>query len=165
MAIADVLGAFRELKREGVVRDYMIFGSVAAMVHTEPFFTEDVDIGVAVDSDAEYATVFRHLAAFGRVDGHSVIINGTPAQVFPVDISPIVRDALDHALRRKVEGIVVKVAPPEHLLLEALRVNRPKDRGRVPILDEVVDRRKLAGLFRRLDSDGTLKGRYQRLIG
>lgn len=48
MAISDVLRVFRDLKREGVVRDYLVFGSVAAMVHTRPFLTRDVDIGLTV---------------------------------------------------------------------------------------------------------------------
>ena len=36
MAVADVLKVFRDLKREGTVRDYLLFGSIAVMVHTRP---------------------------------------------------------------------------------------------------------------------------------
>ncbi len=133
------------------------------MVYTEPFYTRDVDIGLAVTSDQEFLRVFGQLAKLGRVEGHAVVIKGTPAEVFPVDISPIIQDALVHAIRKQVEGIKVKVAPPEHLLLESLRVYRAKDKGRVFILDEVVDRRKLRALLGRLDHDGTLKRRYQTL--
>jgi hypothetical protein len=165
MSIADVLKAFRQLKDDGSVRDYLVFGSVAAMAHTRPFFTRDVDIGVAVESDAEFIEVFRRLASFGEVRGHAVVINDTPAEVFPVDISPIIQDALVHARRKRVEGMMVKVAPPEHLLLEALRVFRNQDKARVFLLDEVADRKKLRSLLGRLDSEGVLKQRYRGLTG
>ena len=165
MAIVDVLKVLRALKQEGTVRDYILFGSVAAMVHTRPFFTQDVDIALAVGSDEEFQRIFNRLIEFGEVQGHSVVIAGTPVEVFPADISPIIRDALAHALRKRVEGIAVKVVGPEHLLLEALRVYRSQDKGRVFLLDEVVDRKTLRALLRRLDHDGTLKRRYQTLVG
>ena len=165
MAIADVLRVFRDLKREKTVRDYLVFGSVAAMVHTRPFFTRDVDVGVAVGSDREFWLIFNRLAEFGKAEGHSVVINGTPVELFPVDISPIIQDALVYANRKRVEGVVVKVAPPEHLLLESLRVFRSQDKGRVFLLDEVVDREKVRALLGRLDHDGTLRQRYQTLTG
>ena len=165
MAIADVLKVFRDLKKEGTVQDYLIFGSVAAVAHTRPFFTRAVDNGVAVRSDEEYRRVFERLSEFGQVERHSVVILDTPVVVFPVDISPIIKDALEHADRKRVEGVVVKVAPPEHLLLEALRVNRSQDKGRVFLLDEVVDRQKLRKLLGRLDHDNELARRFQTLTG
>jgi predicted nucleotidyltransferase len=165
MAIADILRVFRDLKQERTVRDYLVFGSVAAMVHTRPFFTRDVDIGVAIESDEEFRRIFNRLADFGKVEGHSVVIHGTPVEIFPVDISPIIQDALIHANRKRVENVVVKVASPEHLLLESLRVYRSQDKGRVFLLDEVVDRQKLHTLLGRLDYDGTLGQRYQSLTG
>ena len=165
MAIADVFRVFRDLKQERTVRDYLVFGSVAAMLHTRPFFTRDVDIGVATESDAEFWRIFNRLADFGKVDGHSVVIHGTPVEIFPVDISPIIQDALIHANRKRVENVLVKIASPEHLLLESLRVYRSQDKGRVFLLDDVVDRDKLRILFGRLDHDGTLRQRYQSLTG
>ena len=166
MAIADVLAAFHELKRSGDVQDYMIFGSVAAMVHTRPFNTNDIDIGVAVRTDAALWELLRKLAAYGDTDGFAVVIQGTPVEVFPVDISPIIQDALRSAPRKRVEGMLVKVAAPEHLLLEALRVNRATDRARVLLLDEVVNRRALNRLFERLDDrERTLYRRYEGLTG
>ena len=165
MAVVDVLRVFRDLKREGTVRDYLLFGSVATMVHTRPFFTQDVDIGVAVSEDREFLQIFNRLADFGRVQGHSVVISGTPVEVFPTDISPIIQDALDHPNRKRVDGVVVKVAPAEHLLIESLRVYRNQDKGRVFMLDDVVDRDKLLSLFERLDHDGILRRRYLTLTG
>lgn len=165
MAVADVLKVFRDLKREGTVRDYILFGSVAAMAHTRPFFTQDVDIAVAVSDDQQFLQIFNRLADFGTVQGHSIVIGGTPVEVFPTDISPIIQDALDHPSRKRVEGVVVKVAPAEHLLAESLRVYRSQDKGRVFMLDEVVDPDKLTVIFERLDHDGTLRRRYRALTG
>ena len=139
MAISDVLRVFRDLKREGVVRDYVVFGSVAAMVLRRPFFTRDIDIGLAVQSDEEFQEVFRWVSDFGHVESRSVVIEGTPVEMFPVNISPVIEDALAQADRKRVGGVLVKVAPVEHLLVEALRVNRASDKGRVFMLDEVVN--------------------------
>lgn len=165
VAIVDVLKAFRILEQEGVVRDYILFGSVAAMVHTRPFFTRDVDIGVVVSGDQEFLCIFNRLAGYGKIQGHSIVIQDTPVDVFPVDISPIIQDAIKYPIRKRVEGVLVKVAPPEHLLLESLRVYRSQDKGRVFILDDVANRSKLRTLFGRLDHDGTLRRRYEALTG
>ena len=40
MAVADVLRVLRDMKREGFIQDYILYGSVAAMVHTRPFYTD-----------------------------------------------------------------------------------------------------------------------------
>lgn len=165
MAIADVLRVFRDLKKEGTVRDYIVYGSVAAMVHTRPFYTEDIDIGVVVASDVEYIQVRRRLSDFGEVDGQHVEINGTSVDVFPTDISPIIDDAVKNAPRKRVENVYAKVASPEHLLLEALRAARREDRLRALQLDIVANQGKLRELFERLDRDGKLKARYQAITG
>lgn len=165
MAIADVLRAMNTLKRSGAIRDYLVFGSVAAMLYTRPFATEDVDIGIAVANDAEYRRAFQALAQFGTVRGFGVVISDTPVEIFPVDISPIIRDALKHAPRKRVEGALVKVAPSEHLLLEALRVYRRVDKARVFLLAGVVPRARLRAALRRLDRDGTLRRRFEELVG
>lgn len=89
MAIVDVLKVFRTLKRAGAVHDYILFGSVAAMVHTQPFYTEDVEIAVSVASDEEFLHLFSQLAESGQVEGHAVVIAGTAVEVFSTDISPI----------------------------------------------------------------------------
>lgn len=165
MAVADVLKVFRDLKREGTVQDHLLFGSVAAMAYTRPFFTQDVDIGVAVSDGQDFLRIFNRLADFGHVEGHSVVISGTPAEVSPIDISPVIQDALEHPSRKRVEGLVVKVAPAEHLLVESLRVYRSRDKARVFMLDDIVDRDRLRALFERLDHDGTLRWRYCTLVG
>ena len=131
MAIGDVLRVLRVMKDEGSLTDFMVYGSVAAMVHTRPFYTKDIDVAVVVDSDDEYRAVLRRLSDFGTIKGFAVEIEGTLAEIFPDDISPIIQDAVKHALRRKVEGSFVKIAPPEHLLLEALRAGRVEDHARV----------------------------------
>lgn len=165
MAIADVLRVLRKLKDAGAVRDFMLFGSVAAMAHTRPFYTRDVDVAVGVESDSEFVEVFRRVGGFGKVAGHSVVIDGTAVELFPSNVSPVIQDAFVHARKRLVEGLAVKVAGPEHLLIEALRVWRSQDKARVVMLDDVVDRQALADLFERLDHGGELRRRYEGLGG
>ncbi len=165
MAIRDVMRTLRVMKEEGSFTDFMVFGPVAAMAHTRPFYTKDVDIAVVVDSDEEYRAVLRRLSDFGTIKGFAVEIGGTLAEIFPDDISPIIRHAVKHALRRKVDGSFVKIAPPEHLLLEAVRAGRVDDHARVLMLNEAIDRRGLNALFRKLDSHGTLRRDYKRITG
>tara|TARA_B100000315_G_scaffold182443_1_gene171300 strand:- start:481 stop:987 length:507 start_codon:yes stop_codon:yes gene_type:complete len=165
MAIADVMRALRTMKDEGSLSEFMLYGSVAAMVHTRPFFTNDVDIAVVVNSDEEFANVFNRLADFGQVEGHAIKIGGTLAEIFPADISPVIQDAIEAALSRKVEGFYVKVAGPEHLVLEALRVGRPQDQARVLMLDNALDYDVLRAALLRLDEDGTLERNFREITG
>lgn len=163
MAIAAAIKILSDLQQEGTVHDFMLFGSIAAMAHTRPFYTRDIDVIIDVSSDQEFQSVFNRLADFGEVQGFAIVIGDTPVELFPANISPIIEDALAHADRRQVDDVLVKVARPEHLLLEALRVFRNQDQGRVFLLDEVVDRPKLRRLMERLDHDGILEERYRRL--
>ena len=164
MAIVDVLKVFNALKKQGAIDEFMLFGSVAAMAYTRPFFTRDIDIAVAVKGgDRAFLGLFKQLAEFGKIQGHAVVIQDTPVEVFPANISPIIQDALEAPDVKQVEGITVNVAKPEHLLLEALRVHRSQDKARVLLLDEVVHQDTLRKLFKRLDHDGTLARRYQAL--
>ena len=143
----------------------MIYGSVAAMVHTSPFYTRDIDIAIPIENMDDWGTAIHGLSSFGSFREQAVVINGTPVDMFPTDISPILEDAMDQARRKRVEGVLVKVASPEHLLLEALRVfRRPKDHSRVVILDAYINRTKLRNLFRKLDVDGKLEERYRSLM-
>jgi predicted nucleotidyltransferase len=165
MAIADVMRALRTMKEEGSLSEFMLYGSVAAMVHTRPFFTNDVDIAIVVDSDVEFISVFNRLSDFGKVSGHAIEIDGTQAEIFPVDISPVIQDAVETAMSRKVEGFYVKVAGPEHLVLEALRVGRPQDQARVLMLDNAIDHDVMRSALLRLDEDGTLERNYREITG
>ena len=116
-----------------------------------------------ITDDQEYSRIFNRLSDFGTVQGHAVVINGTPVEVFPVDISPIIDDALNHPIRKRVGGVLVKVASAEHLLLEALRVYPTEDKGRAIIVDAVADPDKLLDLFERLDHGGTFQRRYREI--
>ena len=74
-------------------------------------------------------------------------------------------DALVRPKSKRVEGVAAEDAWHGHLTLESLRVYRSQDKGRVFLLDEVVDREKLRALLGRLDHEGTLRRCYQTLTG
>ena len=108
---SDVMRTLRVMKDEGSLTDFMVYGSVAAMVHTRPFYTRDIDVAVVVDSDDEYRAVLRCLSEFGTIKGFAFAIEGTLAKISADDISPIIHDAVKHALRRKVEGLIREKSP------------------------------------------------------
>lgn len=163
--IVDVLKILHGLKKEKKVRDFMLIGAVAAMAYVRPFFSDDVDIALVTASDAEFLEVFRQVSGYGTVEGYTIIIAGVKLQLFPLDISAILADAYKHSKVKRVQGMAVKVAPPEHLVIEALRVYRAKDKARVHLLMEAVSLKVLAALFRRLDTDGTLRHRFKAVTG
>lgn len=66
----------------------MIYGSLAAMVHTRPCYTEDIDIGIPIDTMREWEVAIHRLADFGTFKERAVEISGTPVDMFPTDVSP-----------------------------------------------------------------------------
>jgi hypothetical protein len=48
MPLVDAIRALNHLKQRGVIRDYVVFGMVAATVYMEPVLTQDLDINVLV---------------------------------------------------------------------------------------------------------------------
>ena len=48
MPLVDAIRALNHLKQRGVIRDYVVFGVVAATVYMEPVLTQDLDINVLV---------------------------------------------------------------------------------------------------------------------
>ncbi|MCI0815806.1 MAG: hypothetical protein J4N29_02015 [Chloroflexi bacterium] len=161
-------GAIRELnrlKRSGVMRDFALIGAVAATVYIEPFFTEDADAVVLVDSDAEYLEVFRRVGeAAQAMQGMHYVFDGVPVQLLPTTTMPLYRDAMDGARTTRIGNMRIKVATPEHLVVMGLVAFRPKDKVRIPLLLAASDDATLDALIVRFDDgQGTLAERLRSL--
>ena len=61
MAFIDAIRRLNRWKQRRLIRDYAIIGAVAATFFMEPVFTEDIDVIILVESDAEYLQTFRRL--------------------------------------------------------------------------------------------------------
>jgi hypothetical protein len=163
-AMPSFSGAIRglnQLRREGLIRDYVVIGAVGALAYLEPVRTEDLDIIVLVDTDHEYLQMFRRLVERAEsMDGMHLYFSGIPVQVFPSTISQLYRETLEQARTIRSGNLKVKVPTPEHLVLLALLAFRDADQLRVVRLLPRVDRQKLEALLRRYDdATGTLQRR------
>ncbi len=165
MSFGDAIRTLNGLKRRKVIRDYVLIGAIASTAYMEPIYTEDLDIIVLVDTDSEYRQVFRDVAKFAeRVDGMHLILGGVPVQMFPTTTKPVYRDTMLNARSGRIDGLRVKIASPEHLIMLYLEAFRDKDQLRIRRLLEVADIEYLRALLERFDDDqGKLKSRLEEL--
>jgi predicted nucleotidyltransferase len=165
MSFGHAIRVLNGLKRRKVLKDYVLIGAFASTAYMEPVFTEDLDIIVLVDTDSEYRQVFRDVAKSAeRVDGMHLILGGVPVQIFPTTTKPVFRDAMLNARSDRIDGLRVKIASPEHLIVLYLEAFRYKDQLRILRLLEVADIGYLRTLLERFDDEqGKLEGRLKEL--
>jgi hypothetical protein len=120
---------------------YMVTGSVAAMIYGEPRLTHDVDLVIALDAKAAagFAALFPdedfycppvevlELEAQRGLHGHFNVIEhrtGFKADVYLVGRDPLHRWALDRVRVLQHDGLPLRVAPPEYVILRKLEFLR-----------------------------------------
>ena len=167
MAFIDAVAALNKFKRRRIIRDYAIIGAVAATAYMEPVFTEDIDVVILADSDEEYLRAYGAIAAESEtMDGMHHILGSVSVRLFPSTVMPLYRDAVEQAIKVRIDNIRAKVATAEHLILLYLTANRPRDRLRVGYLLEDADESRLQSLLERFDdSQKTLAVRLRSLRG
>lgn len=164
MNVSKVIELLNSLKRGGKLRDYAIFGAVAALQYMEPIYTSDIDILVLVSTDSEYNLLWREFSKHSqRVEGFGFITYGTEVQLFPTSISPLYESALKHAKKVKLNGIITKIVDREHLILMFLTSNRQKDKFRVVNMVQGVEHSYLDKLFEEFDKDGKLRQKLPKI--
>jgi hypothetical protein len=162
--------AFEVINRmvsDGIIRTYAVTDAVAALNYLEPVMTSDLDILVSLEEfDAKSRaglvildSVFGYLQKAGytefRYEG--IVIEGWPVQFLPV-ASDLDREGLAQAIEVELEDsgggeLRVRMLRAEHIVANALRVGRPKDKIRIgQFLDE--DAVDLAALSAVLDRHG-----------
>lgn len=146
----DTLRVLNELKEKGLIKDYAIGGAIAALRWTEPFFTQDLDVFIILEPEADereiilLTPIYEYLTSQGYVwKGHWIIIEGVPIDLFPAD--PLEREAIEEAEEIEYEGVKTKVITPEYLIALFLRAGREKDKRKMDLLLEQaeVDKEKL----------------------
>lgn len=165
MSFEDAIRQLNQWKKQGVLRDYVLFGAVAATAYMEPVFTEDLDVIILVDTDAEYLDTFRKVAQLAQgQEGMHYLIGGVPVQLFPTTSQPLYRDTLETAQKTSIGDVRVKVPSRGHLILLYLQAFRAKDHFRILQLLEHADEGKLNALLERFDDQAkTLAARLQNL--
>ena len=146
----NAIRVMNELKERGLIKDYAIGGAIAALRWTEPFFTQDLDVFIVLEEEADerglivLSPIYEYLKERGYVwKGHWIIIEGIPVDIFPAD--PLEKEAIAEAEEIEYEGVKTKVLTPEYLIALFLRAGREKDKRKIGLLLEQaeVDRQKL----------------------
>ena len=153
--LSEVFTVLSRLVAERVVEGYALVGAVAAIFYAEAIRTFDLDVAVSLSAPRgailSLAPLYDWLISAGFApDREHVRIHGVPVQFLASD-PPLWRDAVEQARRFDYDGVEVRVAPPEHLVLMALEAPSLRRRERAALLLEsgAVDRRALATLAER----------------
>ena len=135
----EVAQLLNEMRGEGVIADYALFGAVAQMRHTEPVATLDAEVLVVVPS-TERLDVLNPIYDFCARKGYnlereSVRVGAWAVQFIPV-FSLLTREALEQADTTEFEGVPFRVVRADYLAVIALSVGRAKDFARILALIE-----------------------------
>jgi hypothetical protein len=142
----EVVKAVNAMKARGIIDKYAIGGAHGANFYTEPVFTEDIDffINFSADSLTPLTPIYTFLQTNYDVEirGEYIVVNEWPIQFLPADTSPVVQEALDHAVEEDLDGEPVWIFTIEYLAAIALETGRLKDKLRLQqLLDsEVMNR-------------------------
>lgn len=128
-----------EMVADGAIENYAVAGAIGAMFYVEPFSTEDLDAFVLRPEDRLVIELpgWEYLKSRGynefRKEG--IVVEGWPVQLIPIN-NALEQEAYLNAHQLDFEGVIVRVALPEHLVAIALNVGRTKDLARVEMFLE-----------------------------
>ena len=168
----NALNVLNELKEKGLIKDYAIGGAIAALRWTEPFFTQDLDIFIVLEKEADekgviiLSPIYEYLKSKGYVwKGHWIMIEGVPVDIFPAD--PLEKEAIEEAEEAEYEGVRTKVIIPEHLIALFLRAGRDKDLRKVQMLLEQceIDRERLQSILTQYGLDEKFRDFEEKCYG
>jgi len=157
-----------ELKRERLIKDYVIGGGIATIFYTEPILTYDLDVFIIPAEKKEeknlivLSPVFDYLEDKGyKWKGEHIIIEGVPVQFIPVD--KLEEEAVRNAREIEYEGVKTKVMKPEYLTSLLLRAGRRKDIDKIERLLEQtkIDMKKLKDILHNYG----LGEKFKRILG
>jgi hypothetical protein len=160
-----VFEVIEQLKQEGIIEDYAVAGAVGAIFYVEAFNTQDVDFLVNLSGASldPLGPITKRLEALGYTfnnEGH-IVIDSWPVQFLPVSDELTAETLREAQYLPFDEELSVRVARPEHLAAEALKVGRPKDFQRVSMLIECDDFD--SGLFQEVIKRFSLEQRWQKM--
>jgi hypothetical protein len=136
-----VLAVIEHLHKEGVIPDYVLVGGLAATFYLESVYTRDVDfvfpISVKLDRLSDLYQRLEELG-YGDIDSEGyLLIEGWPVHFLP-PFNSLLKKMLETARIERIDGLACKVALPEYLVADSVRMSRPeKDYGRIIRLREL----------------------------
>lgn len=132
--LTGALRILNEMEVEGLFRRYAIGGAMALAYHSEPDFTQDLDIFILVSTDEliiSLSPLYQWLSRRGyEAEAEHVIIEGVPVQILPA-YKPLVEEAVVKAFTVTYFGVETRVPPLEYLIAIMLDTGRAKDKTRI----------------------------------
>jgi hypothetical protein len=130
----DVAQLLNNLKADGVISDYAVFGAVAQMRYTEAVATMDADVLVALPEESGLAVltpIYEYCTSRGfQPEGESIRVGDWPVQFIPA-FNALTREAMERAEAGDVEGVPLRVVRADYLAVIALQAGRAKDFARI----------------------------------
>jgi len=151
----EALRALNKIVADGVTETYAIGDAVGAAYYIEATQTSDVDVFVYLKPGPSgivtLSPIFHALVALGGVnEGGYIRFGAWPIQILS-DATPLIGEAIEHAVEVNYNEVPTRVFTAEHLCAVALEAGRAKDFFRVTMFLEQggVDRSRLRELAKR----------------
>ncbi len=130
-----ILSVINDMKREGIIGEYAIGGSIGAMFYIEPFYTKDVDIFThykqGPDGLIDPAPVYRYLRLRGyKMQGWRALMEDVLVDFIPAG-TELVEEAIENALEDKYNDVPCRVISPEYLIAMSVECGRRMDWARI----------------------------------
>ena len=135
--ITETIATLYRMQADGAIGKYALGGAFGAFFYVEVTYTEDLDVFVLLNPKPgnplvtldEVHSFLKTQGAYVDRDGYSVIA-GWKVQFVPAEGSLLI-EALDQSVERDDFGAPVHVFSAEHLMANALKLGRPKDKIRL----------------------------------
>lgn len=163
--IKAVITEMNDLTRRGVINKYAIGGSVALMRYTEPFFTKDLDLFVALHTEGtliDLGPLWSHFRERGaEFRDQWLTWKGVDFEFLPPP-GRLEEEAVERADEVKFEGLSAPVFTAEHLIAIYLKIGDRKRLAMIEMLLEQYEKLDRDRLYDILDRHG-LRGRFDEL--
>jgi len=137
-----IIAEMNELERRGVIETYAVGGSVAMMRYTEPFFTKDLDLFVALHSHGpliDLAPLWNHFKKRGAEFRNQWLTwMGVDFEFLPPP-GKLEEEAIRNADKTELEGLPTRVFSAEYLIAIYLKIG---DRKRLAMVDMLLEQHK-----------------------
>lgn len=153
---AQALAAIREMKREGIVREYAVGGAMAAAFWAEPTATFDLDVFVDFRSSSPLVSlqpIYEWAEKRGfPAKGEHIIMAGIPVQLIPAP-EGLAAEAVATAVELDYAGQPMRVIRPEYLIAlfvsGSARTHKRVVRAAQLLAEAKLDRKLLKDLVKR----------------
>lgn len=155
--IAVVLNELDDMQNAGIIENYAIGGAFAAILHSEPISTIDLDIFFFFKEQQTGPVIsLEKLYDFAKTKGFSfdhefINIDGWLVQFVESSHNPLWAESIENADLLKIGNRDARVIGREHLVAMWLLAGRAKDYQKIAMFvdADLLDTRKLLGILER----------------